>query len=97
MNTETAQRKEREAYKDLADDLSDSLNDLEKLDLHRLGEQQAVMANMLVAESDLFTSLTLNIGAGRSRVEKLDVNKDIERLTMSLNTKLTEEIFQTQL
>lgn len=95
--TERLHMEERNNFKELSDELSDSLNNLEKLDLHRLGEQQAVMANVLVAEGDLYTAMALNLASSRGRVERINVDKDVERLTKQMSADLTNKIFATTL
>ena len=95
--TERLHMEERNAFKELSDELSDSLNNLEKLDLHRLGEQQAVMANILVAEGDLYTAMALNLTSSRSRVDRIKIDKDLERLTSEMSADLTNKVFSTSL
>mmetsp|Transcript_8300 Transcript_8300/g.9506 ORF Transcript_8300/g.9506 Transcript_8300/m.9506 type:complete len:652 (+) Transcript_8300:229-2184(+) len=77
----------------LKEDLSVSLNDLEKLDLHRLHEQQEIVQNVLTAENYLNESITQQLRHSSEIAEQTDIESDLQGFSRYLNGSLTEKVF----
>lgn len=89
-NAEAATREERNAYRELSEELSETLNNLEKLDLHRLGVQQEVMQTVCVAEHDMFRTTSEDIALSRPLINSINVKNDMERLARKTNERLAD-------
>mmetsp|Transcript_12695 Transcript_12695/g.16504 ORF Transcript_12695/g.16504 Transcript_12695/m.16504 type:complete len:304 (-) Transcript_12695:863-1774(-) len=92
-STKIAQTKTSDAKIALKEDLSISLNDLEKLDLHRLCGQQEIVRDILVAENNLNENITSQLEKSTKIAERTNIEADLKGFATYLNGSLTEKVF----